>query len=269
MAVLEKVTQLKEQGATEPQIIESLKQEGISPKEINEALSQSKIKSMINTRQGEIPQPEEPQEMFQIPEMQPQNTPMQPNMVPTNYSQEEYNQQPLFQQQFQRQPPMQQQFQQLETYKQPQEQYAPQEYYEEYAPQQPSSIETINDIAEQIVEEKNIELKKQISSFTEFKDTLSLEVERINEKITRMENVFNELQIAILKKIGEYGEGIQNINKEMHMTQDSFSKILDPLTDNIREMQRITGSNTTKKPTPKTKSNSNKKDKANFEDYLR
>ncbi|MDP2946626.1 MAG: hypothetical protein Q8N88_00790, partial [Nanoarchaeota archaeon] len=87
----------------------------------------------------------------------------------------------------------------------------------------------------------------------DFKDSLSLEVEKINERITRIENVFNELQVAILKKIGEYGENIQNIEKEMNMTQNSFSKILNPLTDNIREMQKITGLNTATKPTPKIK----------------
>jgi DNA-binding transcriptional MerR regulator len=269
MAVLEKVTQLKQQGATESQIIDFLRQEGVSPREIDEALSQSKIKSMINSGQDEIPQPEEPKEIFQTQNMQSQdmsmqsqNIPMQPSMIPINYSQPEYSQQ-AFQQQ-----PMQQipfRGQPSEIYDQTSE-YAPQGYYEEYAPSQTSDIETINDIAEQIVEEKNMELKKQISSFTEFKESISLEVGKINERITRMENIFNELQIAILKKIGEYGESIQNVEKEMHMTQNSFSKILDPLTDNIREMQKITGLNTNTKPTPKTKPDSNK---TQFEDYLR
>jgi len=223
---------------------------------------------MINTEQEEIPQPEEPYDNFQTPEMQSQITPMQPNMIPMSYQQENY-QQPRSQQ---FQAPMQQipsQMQQPVVYDQAQEQYAPQQYYEEYAPQQTSDIETINDIAEQIVEEKNAELKKQISSFTEFKDSLSLEVEKINERINRIENILNELQMAILKKIGEYGEGIQNIEKEMHATQNSFSKILNPLTDNIREMQRITGVKTANKPIPKTKQELNKKEKPGFEDYLR
>jgi len=275
MATLEKVMQLKQQGATEPQIIDYLRQEGVSPREIDEALSQSKIKSMINTGQEEIPQPEEPFYNFQIPEMQSQITPMQPSMVPMNYQQQEESQQPELNQQAFQQQPMQQipsRRQQPEVYEQAPEQYAPQGYYEEYAPQQTSDIETINDIAEQIVEEKNVELKKQISAFTEFKDSLSLEVEKINERITRIENIFNELQIAILKKIGSYGESLQNIEKEMNMTQNSFSKILNPLTDNIREMQKITGTGLKAaegKPVPKTKPESSKKDKASFEDYLR
>ena len=79
-----------------------------------------------------------------------------------------------------------------------------------------------------------------------------------------------QYDLSILKKIGEYGDGIQNIEKEMQSTQNSFSKMVNPLTDNIRELQKITG--TSSKPTPKTKSRttkSSKKDKVNFEDYLR
>jgi len=270
MAILEKVMQLKQQGATEPQIIDVLREEGVSPREIDEALSQSKIKSIIDTEQEEIPQPEEPFDNFQTPEMQSQIMPMQPSMVPM-YQQQEYQQpeQQVFSQQQFEQQPMQQipSARQPIVYEQTSEQYAPQGYYEEYAPQQASDIETINDIAEQIVEEKTIEIKKQIASFADFKDTLSLEVERINERLTRLENIFNELQVAILKKIGEYGESLQNIEKEMNLTQNSFSKIVNPLTDNIREMQKITGLGAAAKPAPKTKPD--KKQKPGFEDYLR
>ncbi|MFA7708303.1 MAG: hypothetical protein WCX73_05120 [Candidatus Pacearchaeota archaeon] len=273
MAVLEKVIQMKQQGATEPQIIDILRQEGVSPREINEALSQSSIKSAINTEQEEIPQPEEPYNNFQTPEMQSQITPMQPSMVPMEYqqNQEGYQQQGYAQQDYQNNYTQSNQIQrqQPREYEQSQQQYPPQEYYEEYAPQQTSDIEIINDIAEQIVEEKNSELKKQISSFTDFKESISLEVERLNERLTKIENISNELQIAILKKIGSYGESLENIEKEMHMTQNSFSKIINPLTDRARQMSNQESNQekpTPSRPKPKIES---KREKTSFEDYLR
>ena len=55
----------------------------------------------------------------------------------------------------------------------------------------------------------------------------------------------------------------------MQATQNSFSKMVDPLTDNIRELQKITGLKTKGRPTPKTEKGRAKKDKVNFEDYLR
>ena len=89
MAALEKAMQMKQQGATDVQIIESLKQDGVSPKEIEEAISQSKIKSIINMenqqppQEGTIPQPESPAGMPpETAEIPNQNIPMQPSIAP-------------------------------------------------------------------------------------------------------------------------------------------------------------------------------------------
>jgi len=271
MAVLERVMQLKDQGISEPQIIDSLKQEGIAPKEIDEALSQSKIKSALNT--DEIPQPSAPSniqenlaqpagqsEVPQAPQQPIQQTQMQPSMTAQNPIQETMSSMPMqtpTQQSMEFQEPMPTpQTQQITPSYQPatmpyteqpptesipapyQEQY--EENYPEYQPQQPADIETINDIAEQIAEEKNVHLKKQISSLVGFKEEINSEIQRMSDRLTKIEGVFNELQIAILGKIGNYGRDIQNIAKEMHITQDSFSKILNPLTENIKELKKIT-----------------------------
>jgi hypothetical protein len=73
----------------------------------------------------------------------------------------------------------------------------------------------------------------------------------------------------------------------MHTTQESFSKILNPLTDNMRKMQKIAGTTPKTKPPkpkekpsrpkrktkPKTESHKSRsrksKKKPSFEDYLR
>ncbi len=259
MGTLERIMQMKQQGISEPQIAQTLQQEGISPKEINEAFSQSKIKTELGTQtEPSIPGTEAPETMQTAQE---QYTPAKPiqeiaqtEMQPSIISQ-----------------PGKAEIQPSTTtapisagaYQPPTAPVATTEttpYYEEYAPQQPADIETINDIAEQIIEEKTESLKKQITGFTNFKNELQLEVDKINERLTRIENTFNELQVAVLGKIGEYGKDIKNIAKEMHATQDSFSKIINPLTDNIRALQQITQSN---QETPEETT------KSEFENYLR
>jgi len=247
MATLESVMQMKQQGIPESQIIQTLQQQGISPKEINEALSQSKIKSELGAT-TEQPTPNAP-----APTMPAQpKIPEQPSQIPQTFTQE------ISTPTQEMQPSIMQQAPAPETYQMP----APAEmpYYEEYQPSQPADLETINDIAEQIVEEKTSNLKKQITNLSRFKEELSLEVEKINERLAKIEDVFNQLQIAILGKIGEYGKDIQNIAKEMHETQNSFSKIINPLTENIKALQKITKT----KSSAKTKKSSN-----DFEDYLR
>jgi predicted CopG family antitoxin len=79
--------------------------------------------------------------------------------------------------------------------------------------------------------------------------------------------------------MGEYGESVSNISKELRATQDSFSKILNPLLDKKRgisqEMENEGQDSeesekeiNQQKPSPK-KSRQEAKDSASFEDYLR
>ena len=245
MATLERVMQMKAEGLTESQIITALKQEGATPKDINEALSQSKIKSALNRE----PPMDESMENMKPSITEASQKPVQKDEEGyTDYSDQNYPQyDPNSVQQ------VQNQVQGPDGYYQTPGQDSG--YYPEYQqPQAPTDIETINDIAEQIVEEKNAELKKQISSFKTFKDESKIDLEKINERLQKLENNYNELQMAIIRKIGEYGEDIKNISNEMRATQDSFSKVLNPLTDNIRELQRITTQgNIPKIPEDKTK----------------
>ncbi len=296
MPALERVMQMKQQGIPESQIIESLKEEKISPKDINNALSQSQIKSEVNT--NPIPQPLSPN--AQIMQQSTIQNQMQPSIMPIGNTQDippptiqtpPPQEPPITPQPMQSPQPISppQPMQQTQKYTQTEnsfEQYpeqieAPSPYqetsysgyeeYPEYQTEQSADIETMNDIAEQIAEEKNTKIKKQISSFSRFKEEITIEMNRIGDRLTAMENNFNNLQLAILKKIGSYGENIQNINKEMRTTQDSFSKILNPLTENLKELKKITGSHPPHHKTPthhkketkqsKAKKNSSKKSK--------
>lgn len=258
MAALERVMQMQSEGLSESQIIDSLRQERVSPKEIYDALTQSQIKS----------------ELSQTPTFENETGEMKPSM--TQQTPEAYSREESYVDSSQTQ--AEQPYPEYTEPVPPTQEYYPQ--YQEYQPpqQQATDIETINEIAEQIVEEKNTELKKQISEIKNFKEEAKAEIDRLNEKIEKIENNYNELQIAIIRKIGDYGENIKNIAAEMHETQNSFSKMINPLTDNIRELQKITGmptfnqQQTFSQPTPKEtqqEQRKTKKTEPNFEEYLR
>ena len=319
MATLEKVTALRNQGLSEGQIIDSLRQQGVPPTEINEALSQSKIKSEVMQPQmqpslGQQPQqsqyPEYAPPAGQQPpggQMQPSIAQQPPTMQPPEPTPEGQIPEPVITQPQTIPPPepaptpsVFPETQVSDTFQPNQyaaygdtEQYPPegggaqelQEYYpsyEQYPPyeaQQAFDIETINDIAEQIVEEKLIVIKDQMRSMNRLGDELANEMQRLIKRIEKIENSFDELQSSVLRKVGTYGEDIKNISKELSMTQKTFSKIVDPLTDNIRKLREIAGEKPKSKETPKTKESSKpvKKEKSSrtprnassFEDYLR
>jgi len=234
MAALEQIQQLRQQGLSDNQIINSLQEQGISPREINEALSQSEVKSAIT--------PQAPEQ--QMPEQQPlENQPQEATNA--QYASEQYAQQPYPQEQY------------AQTADQGQNAQEP--YY-----QQAIDTETIREIAKQIIETELEKTKSQITEITKLKTELKFQIENIDTRLTKIENSMESLQSAILKKVGDFGEAVQDISKDLQSTQESFSKLVNPLVDQKRG-----------KPSPKAKSKkatseeSRDKSSTGFEDYFR
>lgn len=248
MALLDQIIEMKRRGMPSSQIMQNLREQGISPKEINEVLSQSEIKAEIDFQKfPQYQQPQLGQSMQSLQSTQPFQNPIE-EMQPSLGTQPPMASEQLTQDQ------NQEQFQQPEQGYQSQEyqEYTPaqaypgyqpyQEYqYQEYQPPQATDIETINDIASQLIEEKTKSLKKELENAIKFKSNSEEKIKEIDKRLTKIESTLEELQLAIIRKIGSYGEDIKNISKEMRATQETFSKIIDPLTDNIKELQKITG----------------------------
>lgn len=210
MTALEQIMQLKNQGMTEDQIINTLQQQGISPNEINTSLSQAEIKNAVTGEQpihGQAPT----QETYA-----PAQTPITQE-VPAP-GQDQYAQAPA-------QPAAQ-------GYA-PQEEYYPQEGYNQgYAPQGGGfDSNTIMEIAEQVFAEKTKKIETQLSELNEFKTMTQTKVKNIDERLKKIETIIDKLQITILEKVGSYGQNLGEIKKEMGMMQDSFGKMINQVAD--------------------------------------
>jgi len=197
MGVLDQIMQMKNQGIQENQIVSNLQQQGISPRQITDALAQSQIKSAISGEEmGAEMQPSIMQEGIPGEETAPQ-------MMSQQYSPQTQEMNP--------------------------QAYAPQggEYYEEYAPGASSTgTDTIIEIANQVFSEKIQKLQKKINEVNDFKNLAEVKLEGIENRLKRIENTIDKLQIEILGKVGSYGETLGSIKKEMSMMQDSFGKVM-------------------------------------------
>ncbi len=222
MTLINTIKNLKERGMSNNQIIQLLKERNYKPQEINNALQQASIKSAISTPQQTDNQS---QEMQTAPAPEPQ-PPQQP---PTSQTQNQYTQ-PAESQAEQMQmnsPSPTQNQQQPET-----EEYIPQtpaqdySYYDQYSPQ---SSGTVNDIAEEIIEEKIQEIRKNLEKLGRFQTSTKRKISNLDNRLKKIEKTIEDLQQKIIGKIGNYGEAIENIKEDMNMMQDSFSKALDPL----------------------------------------
>jgi len=203
MGVLEQITQMKNQGIPNQEIVNQLQQQGVSPKEINDALNQAQIKSAVSDTG--TTQEIQSSAMSQSP-------PLHEQSPPAPQTQEIYAPQP-----------------QQESYSS-QEYYPQQEYYQgggydDYAPEG-TNADTMIEIAEQVFSEKIKKIQKQVAEINEFKTLAQTKIDHTAERLKKIETTIDKLQIAVLDKVGSYGKNLEIIKKEMSMMQDSFGKMV-------------------------------------------
>ncbi len=240
MGVLEQVTQMKNQGIPENEIINKLQEQNISPKAINDALNQSRIKDAVSK-----PVPEEgmepsitthsaghsagaqeagvPNDEFYIPQSGAGSSRIYPKAQ--EYDEGTNDQQTYDQENYSQNYPDYGNYggQGYSEEYYPQEGYYAQDYYGGYG------TDNMIEIAEQVFSEKIRKIQKQLEELNEFKILAETRLSSATNRLKRIEEAIDNLQIAILEKIGSYGRGLENIKKEMSMMQDSFSKTLPVL----------------------------------------
>jgi DNA-binding transcriptional MerR regulator len=254
MGVLDQIAQMRRERKTDEEIIASLREQGISPKAINEALNQEKIKSAVS----DVRQMGEGEEQPYSPS---QNTPPPSPTSPNQYApgpQEGYGQQAgeVY-------PPQAQQEQEYyPQYQQPAAEYYPQQpmtgEYQDYGYTSPGGFDadTMMEISEQVFSEKIRDIKKQLEDLSEFKTLTQTKLENALDRLKKIEDMMNKLQIAILEKVGSYGSNLESIKKEMSMMQDSFKKMIPSLAKKIGK--RHATSHAMKKISHKKKSSKKK-----------
>jgi DNA-binding transcriptional MerR regulator len=201
MTAIEQIKQLQQQGLSEQEINSKLQEQGISPKAINDAFNQIKIKDAVSGQ-------EEENENYYNP--QPQTNYSSPRTYEVG---EDYS-------------APQQQTQNNLYQEQPAEEYYPQEGYDNYSA---GGTETMIEVAEQVFSEKIKKIENQTNTLMEFSKLIETKLEGYYERLKKLETIMDKLQIAILEKVGSYGENLESIKKEMGMMQDSFSKTLPEL----------------------------------------
>lgn len=102
------------------------------------------------------------------------------------------------------------------------------------------SIEQIEEIAESIISEKIDELSVNINDLSLWREKTATEIEAIKQEILRIRNHFENLQTSMLGKVEDYRRSITDVNIEMKTLSKVLEKILQPLTENVKELSRIT-----------------------------
>jgi DNA-binding transcriptional MerR regulator len=216
--ILQKVAQLQAQGMQDADIIKQLQAEGVPPKDIGDAINQVKIKQAVGPEQT-------------TPTQDMQQSIMQP--------QEQQMQQALPAEQIQQQTPMQTPQEQAaydQAYYQTPQAYPQQAYY----PQAGGfDTETISEIADQIVTEKLQEQNEKTGDISAFKSSTEEQLENLSQRLEQIEASIEQLQQAVIAKIGEFGQTGEYIKKDLNNLHNTVSKLMNPLIDNYKELKKI------------------------------
>ncbi len=251
MALLEQIEKMRQSGQSDNQIVSALREQGYPSNQVNEAFSQLKIKSAIYPGNQE-------------------NEELQPSIMQNQqYSQEQ---------------PQQEQVQYAPEQGQYQQQY--QDYNQNYY-SQAVDVETVRDIAKQESEEATKKIRQEVEALSKLKTDLKFEIQNLDNRLNKVESIMQELQSAIIRKMGDYGEAIQGISEEIKATQGAFSKMINPLLDKQRgvnssnqepeqqmpsqksKQKPIQAKQTQQKPQQQQAARIDSSDSASFEDYFR
>jgi hypothetical protein len=255
MATLDRVLEMQQKGVSEVDISQQLQNEGVSTKEITDSLAQAKVKAAVSPPEqlpgqvpGQMPPPAQgmPQEAPQAGGQAPAPA-MQQSIMQQAPSPQDMSQMPAPTQELPVGQPGQQGLPELQApspqdmgqggyYPETSQGYSDQGYY---APAPAMDTDTISEIADQVVSEKFSEFSKKTGDIVGFKNSIQDQVDDIDERLKRIESSIDKLQQAVVGKIGEFGESTAAIRKDVAALHDTTSKLMNPLIDNYKELQKI------------------------------
>jgi uncharacterized phage infection (PIP) family protein YhgE len=209
MALADEVMSMQK-SMSDDEVIRTLAEKGYSPLEISEAFNQAKLKqSGSKELMPSIMQQEQSQQEIPAPSPMQAPAPQQPGMeeAAAAYYPYQYPTQPQFVQQ---------------------------------QPQQKADTEMIEELVEEIINEKWQEFKTKVGDIGEWKMYMESKIKSVDDRLKRMELSFDRLQATLLGKVHEYTQNIKDVGVEVQSLENAFSKVLDPLITNIKELSKLT-----------------------------
>ena len=100
--------------------------------------------------------------------------------------------------------------------------------------------EKIEEIAESIIEEKWQRIAEDIGDLAMWKEKVKNEVVAIKQEMLRMQSRFEAIQQAVMGRIKEYDRQVEEVGTDVKAVEKLLESILKPLTENVKELKRIT-----------------------------
>ncbi len=196
---VDRVIDMAQKGYTDVQIIKQLKQDGFSPRQINDAFNQAKVKLELN-KSLEAPRPEQQTQQQEQNEETGQFVEGQEVPYPQEESPEQYPYQ-----------------------------------YPSYQDVGRANAEDVEELVNEIIEEKWQEFKKRTSNIEELKDVTENSIKNFDSRLKRTETILNKLSSAANDKFKEHSQEIKMLKAEMQALKETIQKIMSPLMSKVKQ----------------------------------
>ncbi|MBN2368124.1 hypothetical protein JXC34_03820 [Candidatus Woesearchaeota archaeon] len=97
----------------------------------------------------------------------------------------------------------------------------------------------IEELVEAIIEEKWVELAKDVNRIVEWKNKIENKITEIEINLNNLKDSFSDLNKAVLSKINDYDKHILEVGSDVKAMEKVFSKVLPVFTENVNELSRI------------------------------
>ena len=102
------------------------------------------------------------------------------------------------------------------------------------------TLERIEEIAESIIDEKWKHVIEDIGDLGAWKEKIKTDITSIKQELVRLETRFSSMQQAVLRKVGQYDEGIEEVGTDIKALEKLLKAIINPLTTNVKELKALT-----------------------------
>ena len=96
------------------------------------------------------------------------------------------------------------------------------------------------EMIEAIIDEKWNDLLGDINKIVAWKEATDVRLTKMEQQMIDLKENFDKLQQAVVGKVGEYDQHILEVGAEVKAMEKVFSKVLPVFTDNVSELSRIT-----------------------------
>ena len=98
---------------------------------------------------------------------------------------------------------------------------------------------TIEEITEQIIEEKWNDLVDIMNKVIEWKNDAEDRLVKLEQKTEDVKNSFQSLEKSVIDKVGEYDSNVMEVGTDIKALEKAFQKIIPQFTEDVHELRRV------------------------------